>query len=321
MSLTLAGISSGGQPALFYIAGISAGPTPLRLILAGISAAAPPLRLTLSGLALASVSDPSIVTLNRTNTPVTSMRKGIGPVHVHRKGTPKPLGVSGSWSLILEDTFETLNPNTWTPLRGKIGSTYNTPYNQTLEDAAYAADHVTSNGASLILRADPSPTLGTNAVTYPYTSGVITSEGKFSYRYGYAESRIAVPTNTAWWPAWWMCAPDHWPPEIDIAEFFSTPLGTLGATTNTHWADDTGAHQQNSPHPYGAGLQDMAFHTYGLLWTPNYIQTFFDGQAGPIITDGVPQEAMFFIYNLGLWKGKNPGPAHMAIDYLRVWQN
>lgn len=307
MSLVLAGISAGSQPAT--------------LVLAGISLAAAPAQLRIAGITVQQNPDPTIVQLFRKGIGVvTPHRKNTGAVIAHRKQSLQPLGVGGEWLLDFEDNFTELNTAIWTPLRGFNSGTYNTPFNPTIEDAAYAADHVAVVNNELVLSATATPTLGTNGTTYPYTSGVVNSEKGYTFRYGFAESRIAVPSHKAWWPAFWMCAPNHWPPEIDIAEFFNTPLDKLGATANTHWHDSGNVHRQAGPLPYGSDIQDLAYHTYGMLWTPSYIQVFFDGQAGPKITSGVPQEAMYFIYNLGLHKGKTPAPTVMKVDYLRVWK-
>lgn len=320
MSLVLAGISAGDPPATLTIAGIAAADPPNRLFIAGISAADPPLRLTLAGIGAVINPDDTLVSLNRAPAgSVTLHRKDVGNVVLHRKRTPMPLGISGDWMLDFEDNFTTLNTAVWTPLRGYDASTFDTPFNPTTEDAAYASDHVTVTNSELILTATPDPHLATNGTTYPYTSGVVNSEKGYTFLYGVAESRIAVPVNTAWWPAWWMCAPNHWPPEIDIAEFFPSFSNKLGPTANTHW-DVSGTHYQNNPVLYGGELQDLEYHTYSLLWEPTYIQVFFDGHAGPKITNGIPNEAMYFIYNLGLHQGYTPSTTSMKVDYLRVWQ-
>lgn len=315
----IAGISAGNQPALLTIAGLSAAESPDRLFIAGISAAEPPTRLTIAGIAMQTPVDTTVVSLVRKGSGASTLnRKTIGAVTLHRKGSPVPLGVSGNWMLDFEDNFESFNSSIWTPLRGYSSGTYNTPFNPTIEDAAYAADHVLVSNGELLLKATAIPTLGTNGTTYPYTSGVINSEKGYTFLYGFAESRIAIPVNSAWWPAWWMCAPNHWPPEIDIAEFFASSSGTLVATANTHW--DSSGHQQNGPVTYGAQPHELEYHTYGLLWSSTYLQVFFDGRAGPKITNGIPNESMYFIYNLGLHKGFTPIASMMKIDYLRVWK-
>ncbi len=320
MSLVLAGISAGDPPAMLTIAGIAAADPPNRLFIVGISAADPPLRLTLAGIGAAINPDDTLVSLNRAPAgSVTLHRKDVGNVVLHRKQTPMPLGVSGDWTLDFEDDFTTLNTAVWTPLRGYDAGTFDTPFNPTTEDAAYAADHVAVVNSELILTATPDPHLATNGTTYPYTSGVVNSEKGYTFLYGFAESRIAVPTDTVWWPAWWMCAPNHWPPEIDIAEFFPSFSSKLGVSANTHW-DDSGTNYQSGPIKYGGELHNLEYHTYGMLWTATYIQVFFDGQAGPKITSGVPNEAMYFIYNLALRQGGTPPAMTMKVDYLRVWQ-
>lgn len=194
------------------------------------------------------------------------------------------------------------------------------PWGGVSEKRHVGASHVSVAGGALHLSATPDSLTADNGTTYPYTSGVVNSEKGYSFLYGFAEARIAVPEEAEWWPAWWMCAPNHWPPEIDIAEFFGTSYGKLGATANTHW-DDGNGHQQNNPTSYGAAVHTDEYHTYGMLWESGSLQFFCDGQAGPRITQGVPNEAMYFIFNLALHKDGTPAAATMKVDYVRVWKD
>ena len=50
-----------------------------------------------------------------------------------------------------------------------------------------------------------------------YISGILTTQSKFSQKYGYFEIRAKIPVGTGVWPAFWMLADDGgWPPEIDV---------------------------------------------------------------------------------------------------------
>ena len=168
----IAGISAGNQPALLTIAGLSAAESPDRLFIAGISAAEPPTRLTIAGIAMQTPVDTTAVSLVRKGSGASTLnRKTIGAVTLHRKSSPVPLGVSGNWMLDFEDNFESFNSSIWTPLRGYSSGPYNTPFNPTIEDAAYAADHVLVSNGELLLKATAIPTLGTNGTTYHILPG------------------------------------------------------------------------------------------------------------------------------------------------------
>ncbi len=52
-----------------------------------------------------------------------------------------------------------------------------------------------------------------------YISGILTTQGRFSQKYGYFEIRAKIPVGVGVWPAFWMLADDGgWPPEVDIME-------------------------------------------------------------------------------------------------------
>ena len=73
-----------------------------------------------------------------------------------------------------------------------------------------------------------------------YTSARMLTKGKFSFKYGTVEARIALPTGKGIWPAFWMLGENFdtvgWPAcgEIDIIEAVNTENKIYG--TN-HWAN------------------------------------------------------------------------------------
>jgi hypothetical protein len=67
-----------------------------------------------------------------------------------------------------------------------------------------------------------------------YISGILTTQSRFSQKYGYFEMRAKIPVGVGVWPAFWMLADDGgWPPEVDIMEGRGQRPGDIAMTT--HW--------------------------------------------------------------------------------------
>lgn len=161
---------------------------------------------------------------------------------------------------------------------------------------------------------------------YRFTSGLITTHGSFTFRYGYVEARARVPRGQGFWPAIWLL--DRRQPklgEIDIMEVFGQKTRFLNTTL--HWQDG-GA---RSLKLVRSDVPDLAegFHTYGLLWTAEAIVMFLDGrEMGRAPTPPQLREPMYLLLNLavggkfpGFTNASTPFPASFDIDYVRVWQS
>lgn len=176
-----------------------------------------------------------------------------------------------------------------------------------------------------------------------YTSGRIVSKNKYSFKYGYCEARLALPSMSGIWPAFWMLGSNidsvGWPKcgEIDIMEavnYNNVVYSTL------HW-NNGGINADYSPADYGNGSGDndgylvkdrTQYHTYAMEWTEEYIKTFVDDVEvfHMAINTGEGKEAFqkehYFLLNVavgGQWPGYNIGdefPQTMSVDYLRVYQ-
>lgn len=161
---------------------------------------------------------------------------------------------------------------------------------------------------------------------YRFTSGLITTHGSFTFRYGYVEARARVPRGQGFWPAIWLL--DQRKPklgEIDIMEIFGQKTRYLNTTL--HWQDG-GARSLKLVRRDVPDLAD-GFHTYGLLWTADSIVMYLDGrEMGRAATPPQLREPMYLLLNLAVG-GKFPGftdattpfPARFDIDYVRVWQS
>ena len=134
-------------------------------------------------------------------------------------------------------------------------------------------------------------TYTTNGTHY---SAILSTDGKFRYRYGYLEASIDFNTTPGMWSAYWLQSPTEGQyigdpsasgAEIDICEHrASDATGSNIASfvqSTVHWDGYATDHKQVNGGNIGSGL-GTGFHTYGLLWdSTNY---FF-------LIDGVQQWA------------------------------
>jgi len=75
------------------------------------------------------------------------------------------------------------------------------------------------DGILSIIASRTPPDLKSLLFNNEYISGILTSQSKFTQKYGYFEIRSKIPVGTGVWPAFWMLADDGgWPPEIDVME-------------------------------------------------------------------------------------------------------
>jgi beta-glucanase (GH16 family) len=189
------------------------------------------------------------------------------------------------------------------------------PYNG-MEGDWYMPANTTVAGGSLVQTIKKQSMNGA-----AYTTGMVNTNHKFSFQYGYVESRMKVPACDGCWPAFWTLPNTvGWPPEIDIYEFFDSDTDRH-AYFSSHWKSTTADQEWTSVFSSNAALTD-AWHTYGMMWTPDYIQPYVDGVAGPKLTGkAVPHEAMYLIIQMALGKNYNtPDGANLQTDYLRVYQ-
>lgn len=232
---------------------------------------------------------------------------------------------AADWKLIFHDEFNGafLDGRKWSRLRGNHHK-YGSPFNRRIESAAYNARNATQRNGSAVLTVKRRP--AENYPRFPYSSGMIQSGPRFSFRYGYMEARVKVPRCSGCWPAFWMMEnpPDSkWPPEIDVFEYFDTARDGR-PHFNFHYVDK-GKHRQIGIKKYGeAGVDYVGgWHTYAVLWTPETIQVYVDDVAGPTYNDAsrIPDRAYYVIFNLAVQRGKRPrSGSKMLVDWVRVWQ-
>lgn len=172
-----------------------------------------------------------------------------------------------------------------------------------------------------------------------YTSARMLTKGKFSFKYGTVEARIALPTGKGIWPAFWMLGEIFdtvgWPAcgEIDIIETINDENIVYG-THHWQYNGNHASYGNNTKDYYGTSkeLDITQFHTYKMVWNEKLIAMYVDEFKYQEIDiesakDGLEafHKPQFFILNVavaGNWPGfevdDSQFPNEMLVDYIRV---
>jgi len=213
---------------------------------------------------------------------------------------------SGTWTLVAEDNFDS------TSLDTKMWGSGSTPWgteNQSPCTLIPAADTWVSDG-SLVLRSRSGGFTGPSGKSFDYTSGWAWQ--RIGKKYGYIEIRAKYPNHPGAWPAFWMLG-KGWPPEFDIAEFKGS---TVGGMTMAFYDGSWFATTKQGDYE--------AWHTYGLLWEPNSLTWYMDGEV--IYShkgSTVPSTDMYVILSNGTNCDISDGtgfPNYVNVDWFRWWQ-
>lgn len=184
-------------------------------------------------------------------------------------------------------------------------------------DSKFMSDDAYLDGNSnLVLRAQQRSSGGAS-----YTSGQISTEGKFSQTGGRWEARIQMPAGgSGIWPAYWTLGA-NWPTggEIDILESFAD---TSKASAFYHY--NSGGHQFFGGQ-VATGLS--GFHTYAAEWdSGTEVRWYLDGVLDQTYTSvnvvSTPMWIQLDIY-IGGPAGSPSGttfPQYMLVDYVRVYR-
>jgi len=195
------------------------------------------------------------------------------------------------------------------------------------EKEYYQASNIAVTGGNLVITARKQSVGG-----QPYTSGKMTTSGKFSKTFGRIEARIQLPMVQGTWPAFWMLGTNigtvGWPScgEIDIMEHVNTSNTILGTM---HWNGGNGHVQYGSSTTTTPG----SFHIYAVEWDASSIRWYVDNTlyatgniANNINNTGAFHNPFYMILNLAVG-GDLPGPTindaglptSMLVDYVRVY--
>jgi beta-glucanase (GH16 family) len=235
------------------------------------------------------------------------------------------------WRLVWSDDFDRdgpPDPAKWTYEHGLVRNREAQFFTRDRSENARVA------GGHLIITARKEPWEKAS-----YTSASLTTQGRFAFTYGKVEICARVPAGRGTWPALWTLGTDMntagWPAcgEIDIMEFVGMTPDTFHFTVHTKAFNHTKRTQKgaNTVAPNAAA----DFHRFGITWTPERIDWFFDGR--PVFSFansgkgpdewpfGSPQ---YLILNLaigGAWGGLGGiddtiFPAEFRVDYVRVWR-
>jgi beta-glucanase (GH16 family) len=240
-------------------------------------------------------------------------------------GQPDPgtTYVPSGYTLKFSDEFtgSTLDTAKWNTL-GPFGVQFFTDSHQ---KQAFVPEAVSLNNGILTFTAQH--TTASNANGQPYSSGSITTNGTFTY--GYFETRARVPAGKGFWPAYWLTSSTRWPPEWDIFEIIDNVIyGYTHPISSGKCMFVEGASGSDSTYMI-SNLYGM-FHIYGFKWTASDIYWYVDG----VMTEHYAIDAAAgandpFWLNISLqvggdWPGDpdgtTPFPAHMDVDYMRVYQ-
>ncbi len=156
-----------------------------------------------------------------------------------------------------------------------------------------------------------------------YSSGLISTRGGFTQKYGYFEMRARWSAGKGLWPEFWLLPKNGgWPPEIDILEAHGDKPGIAFQSIHSHFDPKAVTHRVSYP----GSAQD--FHRYGALWLPDRVDWYVDGiKTATMPTPADMTQPMYILVNLavgGSWPGNPPSdmkfPKTMDVDYVRAWR-
>jgi beta-glucanase (GH16 family) len=220
----------------------------------------------------------------------------------------------GRWHLVFNDTFtgRALNTAGWST--GWLAQGITPPVNPG-ELECYDPANVTVAGGALNLNLIRRPhSCGGKA--RPYTSGMVNTDGKFQFTYGFMQARIWLPGRGGQiidWPAFWADG-QNWPKdgEIDVLE-------GLGGKACWHFVNPAAVRGGCA-----AGTFYNGWHTFGADWEPGSITYYYDGRVVGTIKSGITRAPMYLILNNAtahLYQIPIQVPADMRVAYVRVWQH
>lgn len=245
----------------------------------------------------------------------------------------------GFFKLDWYDEFdgETLDPKKWDYQLG-TGNSEGLQYWGNHEKQYYTRENLRLEEGMLIITAKRESKGG-----MPFTSSRILTRNKYSTVFGRIEARIAMPTGTGLWPAFWMLPQDspygNWAAsgEIDIMEakgrlpnYYSGAIHYGGS-----WPDNFFTTTGDYLLPNNLSIEN--FHIYAIEWTDKSITWICDDQVVKKVTDWnsvngkfpAPFDVPFYILlNFAVGgifdEGREPDSsfqsAEMRVDYVRVYK-
>jgi hypothetical protein len=219
---------------------------------------------------------------------------------------------AASTNVLFDDEFESnaLDLSNWRPnWLGGNDSTITKPINGA-EASCYDPAQVNVPGDGFLhLSAAHRACRASNGHTYSYASGLVESDGHFTFTDGYLEARVWLPGSSSIvnWPAVWTNGTGTWPAtgESDIME------GLSGKA----------CYHYHSPSGGPGGCPSGSFtgwHTFAEEVSSGTVTYYYDGtRVGSERSVVAPH---YIVLNLGVggFGGAIAAPSEMLVDYVRV---
>ncbi len=238
-------------------------------------------------------------------------------------------GAGNAWHLVWNDEFldGTVDSSKW-----HVEDIHHIKNN---ELQYYAPDDVYEQNGNLVLRSQERSYWGYdtdgNWRHFDYTSGMVSTYGRFAPAYGRIEIYAKLAGTKGMWPAHWMLSQlGGWPPEIDIMEM--TGDAPWRIVMSLHWGPlepgqlpwEIG---QTANTEYWGPDYTQAFHKFAVEWWPDLLVWYIDDVPRfSAARAEVPDEPMYLILNTavgGDWPGAPDGtsvfPQYHEIDYVRAY--
>jgi beta-glucanase (GH16 family) len=178
----------------------------------------------------------------------------------------------------------------------------------------YEASQIALHNGTVSLTVVPKLTNGKQ-----YVSGMLSSYGKFSFRYGYAQIVAKLPRGKGLWSAFWTEPQSGaWPPEIDIMENWAQ---SYAVNLYIHYGAANNFYMSTVYLPTASS----AFHTYGVDWEPGSISWYVDGFLWAHFAVSITQPE-YLIVDLAVAGRPAPNntdwfPQSLVIRSIEVWQH
>ena len=179
---------------------------------------------------------------------------------------------------------------------------------------------------------------GSSQPGYQWTSGVVSTYGKFEFLGGYVQVKAKMPSGDGMWPALWTLPGPSAPSTTDNFEIDAFEGGFLG---NGVSPDFNYAWHEENPGATGGGVTNTGvdltgdYHIYGMKWVPGQSITWYlDGQQVGQITSTqhqIANEPLELIIQLAVANGSasywhtaydstTPSGSTMNVAEVQVWQ-
>ncbi len=170
-----------------------------------------------------------------------------------------------------------------------------------------------------------------------WESGLLTTQGSFSQKYGYFEIRANFSNQPGAWDAFWLL-PDKQIPdpykagnwqELDVVEHYGGDPRSVYSTIHTT-DPQNGVAWQDNRQVYSQMAAPSGYHTYGVNWQADYISFYVDGKfVGKQATPSDMHSSMYLLLDLATQGADHASnnadaagvPLSSYVDYVRVYSN